>query len=587
MIVEDEANVRGFLREALESVEGYELFEAGDGVEAQNVLQQHRFDVVITDLIMPRMGGLELMQWAKDTCPGPAWIILSARGTFDDAIRAVQLGAFDFITKPLPILDSLLVVVRNALRQRRLSAERDRLHQAIEAKNVRLGQQVDHLKKACRLLLDQADVIGEDLRRAELIQRALLPRRIPDAPGFAINTVYRPCRSVGGDLYDVVRLDDRHLAFYIADAAGHGVSAAMLAVLFKHRLPLTQGQPPRPTPPAEVLGAVNRCLLDECTQPGLFITVAYCLLDTASAELVVASAGHRPLLLRHGDGTVQKIRHTGPALGLSADAEFSQTVLRLQPYQRLLLYTDGLHNALFEDDTDEFAEVRRLLGDMELPGQSLLEALLDMSAKAHGRAPQSDDIAALLLTAAAADSAIDNGEPVEARRDAAPVPQATTDVLIGTIADRRTICVRGRGTWISCGAFYEACLGEIEAHRPLTLDLSACEYLDSTFLGTIQELADLADRAGAALHIQGVGQAVMQLFEELGMSRVTRHIGPESGPLPGSMTPLSAHGAGDLQSHRILMAHETLASLSEQNRKEFIQFIEGMQREMAPSETSA
>ena len=274
LVVDDEEGVRTFLKRALDSVHGYEVSAADSGLAAKELLQQRPFDVVVTDLLMPGMSGLELMQWAHQTCPGPTWIILSGRGTFDNAVRAVQLGAFDFITKPLPVIDSLLISVRNALSQQRMSAEREHLHQTIEQNNVRLRKQVDHLKQACRLLFDQAETIGEDLRKAELIQRAMLPSKPPEIRDFTVNTVYRPCRNVGGDLYDVVRLDDDHLVVYVADAAGHGVSAAMLAVLFKHRLPLTQGQPPTPTSPAEVLNVVNRCLLAECGRPGLFITAA-------------------------------------------------------------------------------------------------------------------------------------------------------------------------------------------------------------------------------------------------------------------------------------------------------------------------
>jgi len=108
---------------------------------------------------------------------------------------------------------------------------------------------VQKLEEACHLLCAQANVIHEDLHRAELIQRALLPQTLPGLKGFSINSIYRPCENVGGDTYDVTRVNDDHLALCIADAAGHGVSAAMLAVLFKNRLRWlddTTGQPFEP-----------------------------------------------------------------------------------------------------------------------------------------------------------------------------------------------------------------------------------------------------------------------------------------------------------------------------------------------------
>lgn len=293
----------------------YEMAEAASGVEAQGLLRAEKYDLIITDLQMPEMGGLALMQWGLQNRVDSSWIILTGHGTFDDAVRAVQLGAFDFISKPLPVIDSLVVSVRNAVRQRRLAQQRDKLNGQVQKSNLRLRKQVQQLRQALRLLTAQAETIGEDLCRAELIQRAMLPSSVPDIPGYTVNAIYRPSRQVGGDLYDIVRLDDRHVAIYVADAAGHGVSAAMLAVLFKHRLPVVHEQPPQPMEPSDVLAAVNDGLLSEFSRPGLFVTAAYCLLDTQTGEIKIASAGHPPLMLRRKNGLIERIPHTGPCWG--------------------------------------------------------------------------------------------------------------------------------------------------------------------------------------------------------------------------------------------------------------------------------
>ncbi len=143
------------------------------------------------------------------------------------------------------------------------------------------------------MLCEQAGIIESGLRRAELIQRALLPHVAPAVVGLAVDAVYRPSLNVGGDLYDVVAIGPNHLAAYIADAAGHGVSAAMLAVLFKHRLAMMDHEY-RPNAPAEALSMLNTAIRAECSAPGLFVTAAYCLLDTQSREIVIASAGPSP-----------------------------------------------------------------------------------------------------------------------------------------------------------------------------------------------------------------------------------------------------------------------------------------------------
>jgi len=582
LVVDDEEGIRRLLRQTLQTVSEYEVYEASDGRAAMTFLEGRPVDIVVTDLKMPGVGGMELMQWSQRRHPEITWIILTGQGTFDDAVRAVHFGAYDFLTKPLGVMDELLVSVRNAVHQRRLTAEREQLYETIEDRNVRLNQQVGQLKEACQLLMQQADTIGQDLHRAELIQRALLPYSVPALHDFAVDTIYRPCHNVGGDLYDIVRLDDRTLVAYIADAAGHGVSAAMLAVLFKHRIPLTWGQPPRPTPPSEALAAVNRCLLTECKKPGLFVTAAYCLLDTVAGEVTIASAGHPPLVLQRADQRIERIHHTGPALGLTREAAFAQQTVRMQPGDRLLMYTDGLCDGQGSRDAFSDGEFGRILTDTRLTSQSLLHALLDSATQQRQQEAQSDDITMLLLTAKAADSTLDNGVP-----DAEPAEQPLTlgapaEVLVGSDGDKTTFSIQGRGTWVHCSPIHDACLGELEAGHSLALDLSLCEYLDSTFLGTIQEVVDDAARVETPVQLQGVLPGVHRLFEELGMDRVLSRITSEMTPLPTNMVPLESSRVADNRDRkRILLAHKTLASLSDQNSEEFVRLIEGMRAELA------
>lgn len=586
LIVDDEESIRLLLRRALETTGEYEMCEAYDGVNAQEVLQHEPIDVVITDLRMPRMGGLALMRWAHEERLEATWILLSGQGTFDDAVLAVQLGAFDFLTKPLTVIDQLLVTVRNAVQQRALTSERERLYQTIAERNARLNMQVTQLKDACGLLLKQADTIEADLHRAELIQRALLPNAAPPLQGFAVDTIYRPCHSVGGDLYDIVRLDERTLIAYIADAAGHGVSAAMLAVLFKHRIPLTAGQPPTPTPPAQALEAVNRCLITECRRPGLFVTAAYCLLDTVTGEATIASAGHPPLILQRADGGIEKLHHTGPALGLSDDATFAQHTIRLAGGDRLLMYTDGLCDGRSMHDLFTNGDFGPILADRDLGSQSLLHALLNAAAQRRDGEAQSDDVTMLLLTTTAADSTLDNGAPEQGPPTQPIALGPAAEVLVGAEGDHFTFTVQGRGTWTHCSTLHDTCVEQLKAHHHVTLDLSLCEYLDSTFLGTIQEIVDIGDRAHTAVRIQGVLPGIREMFEELGMTRVIGEIAADMEPLPTHMAPVESNRTNDTHHRkRILMAHEALASLNVHNRDEFIRLIEGMQAELDRAES--
>jgi serine phosphatase RsbU (regulator of sigma subunit)/anti-anti-sigma regulatory factor len=587
LIVDDEPSVREVLMAMLGTIKEYDLFQASNGAEAQKLLQDNEIDVVITDLLMPKLDGLSLMQWGRETRPGSMWIILTAQGSFDAAVRAVQLGAFDFIPKPLGTMEPLLIAVRNAVKQRQLSRERERLHLDIESRNVRLRRQVTQLQEACRILCRQADMIESDLRRAELIQRALLPRETLHTEGLAFHVLYRPSRKVGGDLYDIAGVDDGRVVFYVADAAGHGVSAAMLAVLFKHRLAMMDHDY-QANPPSVALAAANASLMAECAAPGLFVTAAYCLLDTKSRELVVASAGHPPIVLLRGTGEIEMIYHTGPALGLTESAQFAEKRIALEPGDRLLLYTDGLMDAEGDGDSLTADQMVRMLQTPANRDSEALRALFSAAADRRGGAEQEDDITLLLLDAATVDSTIDNGTPSPVTISGAPPLDAKAEVLMGRQQDTTTLCISGRGTWTHCAAFHEVCASELELGHSLTLDLSLCVHLDSTFLGTIQEIVDRAERRSVELRIQGVLPQVRALFEELGMVRVLQRVVGEMAPMPGQMVPVDTSERGDHRDAvRMLRAHRALASLSDSNRNEFLQLIRGLEAEMADTDTDA
>jgi DNA-binding NtrC family response regulator len=186
LVVDDDDAVRKVVTAILRRAGDFRLIEARDGVEAQEVLQREAVDLAVVDLVMPRMDGLSLIEWGRRSGLDVSWIILSGRGSFDAAVKAIQLGAFDFITKPPQSSEALIVTVRNALRQRHLAAERERLTRDVEQRNVQLRKQVDQLEQACRLLHRQQKTIDEDLHRAELIQRALLPYGPPLLAGFGV-----------------------------------------------------------------------------------------------------------------------------------------------------------------------------------------------------------------------------------------------------------------------------------------------------------------------------------------------------------------------------------------------------------------
>ena len=153
----------------------------------------------------------------------------------DSLFAAYELAPSDFLAKPLR-MERLRVAVRNALDHRNLLIRKEQLQREADKSNTCLGRKVHQLERVCRILEDESQVIKQDFERAAVIQSALLPAELPRLSGVHMHVAYRPGNCVGGDLYHATRINKRYAAICIADAAGHGVSAAMMSVLFKHHL---------------------------------------------------------------------------------------------------------------------------------------------------------------------------------------------------------------------------------------------------------------------------------------------------------------------------------------------------------------
>lgn len=580
LVVDDEEPIRKMLVAALRSANEYRVFDARDGLEAQQILSAEPVDLVITDLVMPHIGGDALIRWGKEHHPDVAWIILTGQGTMASAVEAVRMGAFDFVLKGADAVTSLLPRARNAVQQRRHDLETRRLHEQIAHQNVRLGEQVAALRDACQLLTQQAETIEEDFVRAAGIQRALLPREAPSLDGVAIDALYRPCDRVGGDLYDVVRLDEHRLGICVADAAGHGVAAALLAVVFKSRLRLTDPLTGVPREPKDVFADLNDHLVEECRAPRMFVSAAYALFDAATREATIASAGHPPVLVHRSNGRVEWIARSGPALGLASGAAFSQERVVLEPGDQMLFYTDGVYQSVQDEPGLTTEYIGDLLAHERLAGIDLLRRLLDLTRQnTHGC--QQDDITMLVLSLAPVSSQLDNGGAAEAPAHAR-AGSGRFDMAFGHAGAATVIRLQGHGDWTYAAAFHQASLSALDERRALAFDLARCRMLDSTFLGTIHEIVDRADAAGVPVGLYGVTPQIAGLFDELGMGRVLAHRVEDAPPVPQQWVSLQEASSSEASQRRILRAHETLAALNEQNREQFAKVIEYLSKAAAP-----
>ena len=449
---------------------------------------------------------------------------------------------------------------------------------ALQKTNTRLERSQGEMTNLIDLLKNQADVIERDLHRAEIIQRSLLPHEIPPMDDYHVQTLYRPGHSIGGDLYDAQLIDDRYLAMVIADAAGHGVSAALLSVLFKYQLQLQDPDSGAPLRPSLALTRINASLRASSPAPGAFVTAQCCLLDTHTGRLRFSSAGHPPMLRISANGDAEEFAPTGPALGLETDALYTETEIALTPKDRVLLYTDGLLD--ISPQMVETSELAQTLAGCE-QGENTLASLLG-SVTDEGIRPDCDDITLILLAAQPGANVCD--VPIEPLHLSPANTEEEPTIYYVESADATMFTIHGRLTWFYGQGFFDAAIAALDSDRDLVIDLEHCEFLDSTLLGTLHELVISSESAGRQISLQNLNPKVRDSFIELSMFNVLQKVSRH--PVSSAEIPVRldlSFTEGDRQRSRLLKAHEMLAGLSEHNRSQFADLVQMLQNELRDS----
>jgi serine phosphatase RsbU (regulator of sigma subunit) len=263
-------------------------------------------------------------------------------------------------------------------------------------------QILDALAADAASILDNARLVERERERQRLeqeigiardIQQALLPKNFRDYPHLSVSGINLPCLSVGGDYFDVFPLDDKRTAFLLADVSGKGLGAALLTTMLQGALSgMTLG-----TDPARVFNHVNRFLCDHA-EVGLYATMFFGILED-SGKMEFINAGHpSPILLRQGTAEEAFTEGSFP-VGLVPEAEFSTTTLQLEPNDTLVLFSDGVTEAM--DPEDQLYGVGRLravlLGKNEMPLDEIQKTLLESVENFARGARQADDLTILLV----------------------------------------------------------------------------------------------------------------------------------------------------------------------------------------------
>jgi serine phosphatase RsbU (regulator of sigma subunit) len=348
--------------------QGFKIRSAINGHMALMATRAAPPDLILLDINMPGMNGFEVCEHLRadeDTRDIPI-IFISALDETADKVKAFTVGGRDYVTKPFQ-LKEVLARVETHLALRDLQAE---LQQA----NDELERRVEERTAQVVQLAVEKGQLEHELHMAREVQASLLPRVTPHVPGWEFVARWRPAREVAGDYYDFITGDERELGFVIADVAGKGMPAALFMVLTRS---IVRASVNRASSPANGVNHANRLLCADASE-GMFVTLFYALLDPETGEVTYINAGHNPPLLCCADHEhLTQLRPTGMALGVMADVPYDQGTVHLQPGDFIVLYTDGVPDAIDAQERD-FGMDR------------LQRVILD-----HRRAPAADIVAAL------------------------------------------------------------------------------------------------------------------------------------------------------------------------------------------------
>ena len=374
LVVDDEPDLEHLMRQRMRRyvrAGRYEFVFAHNGVEALERLdEQPDIEMVLSDINMPQMDGLALLDQVTKVDPNIRSVIVSAYGDMKNIRTAMNRGAFDFITKPIDFDDL------------RITIDRTLVHMAVWR---------DALESR-----DQLVAIRNELGVASQMQQSILPKVFPEGVGYETSANMVPAREVGGDFFDFVHLEDGRLGIAIADVSGKGVPAALFMMSSRT---LLKGAAIGSEEPSIVLGSVNS-LLEEDNESLMFVTVFYAVYNPKTGEFTYANGGHNPPLLVHADGTSEYLPTTdGIALGVMPDYEFEQRSVTLAPGELVVMYTDGVTEAI-DAESEEFGSDRLQEVFRSGPSDSVREAnevVFNAVEAFAGDAPQFDDITCVTL----------------------------------------------------------------------------------------------------------------------------------------------------------------------------------------------
>lgn len=325
LIVDDEQSILLFLREVLKA-DGHVIALARDGSEAIRMMNARSFDLIISDLHMKQLSGIDVLKAAKIEDPNQEVLILTGHGSIHSAVQAMKMGAFDFLTKPIDI-EELRHKARLALEHRALR---------------------DQIQQQQRKIHEHQQMIARDLNLAETVQRTLVPKSVEN-DRISVHVLHKPIIGVGGDYGDIYYDGLNTCYLTLVDVTGHGISAALIVnrVCSEIQKLVRERHSPR-----EILFMLNNFIYDSFYGTGLFLTAFSCMIDLQKMHLNYAGGAHPSLLAwQTRENIFRRFDSQNPIIGFEKNKKnvFIEDTIPVHHNDKILLFTDGLVD--IEDDS--------------------------------------------------------------------------------------------------------------------------------------------------------------------------------------------------------------------------------------------
>lgn len=387
LLVDDSKTVLLYMTSALQK-QGYEVVAVEDGESALEVLT-HRKDIqfVLSDLMMPGLSGIDLCRVLKSAAFERYifFVLLSSRNDQGSIVKGIDAGADDFVDKKTSV-EELQARIRAGFRTLDL-------HNMLLARN----QELDIAYQTIR----------QDLESAGDLMRQLLPVEL-QIGATKLSYSYLPCSQLGGDMLGYAALDEQHVAFYVFDVSGHGVSSALMSFSIQKTLSRSCGPESVTTDLVEgeyVVSEPNVVVerlnlrYQQTPDSQLYFTIVYAVLNTQTGKLRYCTAGHPKFLWRHqSEATIDMVGDENFIVGALAPMQYKDGEITLEPNDSIWCFSDGVVEARYDN---ELFSVNRLIANVQsvsgLPFEAQVSSVVESIKRWQVKEELDDDLTLLQL----------------------------------------------------------------------------------------------------------------------------------------------------------------------------------------------